>query len=432
MRAADFDFELPAELIAQAPSPQRDGSRLLALHRTSGQVEHAQFANFPNYLRPGDVLVLNNSRVIPARLRGVNAQTGGQFELLLLEENGENDWWAMLRPGKRARMGTTIVLHAPGKVLAAVQATVIDTNEEGHRRLRFSGIANIADALDELGELPLPPYIDRSNGGLSPQDRERYQTVFAETAGSVAAPTAGLHFTAHLLTRLREAGVEVCFVTLHVGLGTFAPVKAEILSAHRMHDERYELSPETVETIQSAKQQGRRIVAVGTTTVRVLESVAAQNDGRLVPGKGRTQIFIYPPYSFRIVGALLTNFHLPRSTLLMLVSAFAAPGDTRGRDLVLRAYAEAVRERYRFFSYGDAMSGHLMKPPLPFVFINMAMTADGKIATANHAVSSFGSRHDHDNMLELRATADAVMSGARTVESAKINMGPGPAKAIRN
>jgi S-adenosylmethionine:tRNA ribosyltransferase-isomerase len=355
MRAADFDFELPAELIAQAPSPQRDGSRLLALHRTSGQVEHAQFANFPNYLRPGDVLVLNNSRVIPARLRGVNAQTGGQFELLLLEENGENDWWAMLRPGKRARVGTTIVLHAPRKMPAAVQATVIDTNEEGHRRLRFSGIANIADALDELGEIPLPPYIDRSNGGLSPQDRERYQTVFAETAGSVAAPTAGLHFTAHLLTRLREAGVEVCFVTLHVGLGTFAPVKAEILSAHRMHGERYELSPETVETIQSAKQQGRRIVAVGTTTVRVLESVAAQNDGRLVPGKGRTQIFIYPPYSFRIVGALLTNFHLPRSTLLMLVSAFAAPGDTRGRDLVLRAYAEAVRERYRFFSYGDAM-----------------------------------------------------------------------------
>lgn len=355
MRTDDFDYHLPAGLIAQTPAAHREDSRLLVLHRDSGRIEHSRFAEFANYLRPGDVLVLNNSRVIPARLRGANARTGGQFELLLLEENGTNDWWVMLRPGKRARVGTTITLRTPDGGSPGVEASVIDTNEEGHRRVLFNGVPNITDELEKIGEIPLPPYIERAPGEHRPQDRERYQTVFAGPGGSVAAPTAGLHFTEPLFARLRASGVEVCFLTLHVGLGTFAPVKAETLDAHRMHEERWEISAETAWVVQTAKESGRRVVAVGTTSVRVLESVAAANGGCIAPGKGRTHIFIHPPYSFRIVDALLTNFHLPRSTLLMLVSAFAAPGETRGRELVLRAYAEAIRERYRFFSYGDAM-----------------------------------------------------------------------------
>lgn len=355
MRTDDFHYPLPAELIAQAPAAQRDGSRLLVLHRGSGRIEHARFADFANYLRPGDMLVLNNSRVIPARLRGANARTGGQFELLLLEENGTNDWWVMLRPGKRARVGTTIELRNPAGGPAGLNATVIETNDEGHRRVRFNGVANIMDVLEQIGEVPLPPYIERSAGEQRPLDRERYQTVFAGPGGSVAAPTAGLHFTDPLLARLRSAGIAVCFVTLHVGLGTFAPVKAETLDDHRMHEERWELGAEAAAAVQAAKETGRRVIAVGTTSMRVLESVAADNGGRVVPGAGRTRLFIHPPNSFKVADALLTNFHLPRSTLLMLVSAFAAPGETRGRELVLRAYAEAIRERYRFFSYGDAM-----------------------------------------------------------------------------
>lgn len=355
MRTDDFDYHLPPELIAQTPAERREDSRLLVLHRDSGRIEHARFEDFANYLRPGDVLVLNNSRVIPARLRGTNSRTGGQFELLLLEENGTNDWWVMLRPGKRARVGTIITLRTPQGISAGIEVIVTDTNDEGHRRVRFSGVANIMDALETIGEIPLPPYIERAPGEHRPQDNERYQTVYAGPAGSVAAPTAGLHFTEPLLARLRAAGIEVCFVTLHVGLGTFTPVKAETLDAHRMHEERWELGAEAARVIQSAKDGGRRVVAVGTTSVRVLESVAAENGGRVLPGTGRTRIFIHPPYSFRVVDALLTNFHLPRSTLLMLASAFAAPGETRGRELVLGAYAQAIRERYRFFSYGDAM-----------------------------------------------------------------------------
>jgi S-adenosylmethionine:tRNA ribosyltransferase-isomerase len=355
VKTADFDFVLPPELIAQAPMPARDQSRLLVLQRSKGQVTHRNFRDILEYFHPGDVLVLNNSRVIPARLRGINAKTSGQFEVLLLEENKSNDWWVMLRPGKRARVGTEIIFRDMHGGLTDVRARVIDTNSEGHRRLQFSGTTNIMEMLDTLGEIPLPPYIARNDSAELAEDKIRYQTVYANPGGSVAAPTAGLHFTEALLAEIRARGVQVCFVTLHVGLGTFAPVKAEALSEHTMHEERYELSAETARIINDAKQKNCRIVAVGTTTVRVLESVASLHEGQLVPGNGRTRIFIYPPRLFKIVDALLTNFHLPRSTLLMLISAFASPKDTRGREMILSAYAEAIRERYRFFSYGDAM-----------------------------------------------------------------------------
>jgi len=354
MRTADFDFALPPELIAQTPAHMRDQSRLLVLERASEMIGHRQFRDVMEYFRQGDLLVLNNSRVIPARLRGVNAGSGGEFEILLLEENAANDWWAMIRPGKRARVGTRIILRDTRGQHASVEATVTDTNDEGHRRLQFTGTPNLFEKLDALGEVPLPPYINRADTGAMEQDRARYQTVFADPPGSVAAPTAGLHFTESLLKEIRSR-VQVCFVTLHVGAGTFAPVKTEALSDHKMHEERYTVSEETARAVNEAKQNGRRVIAVGTTSVRVLESVAARTGGRIVAGSGRTDIFIYPPRAFQVVDALLTNFHLPCSTLLMLVSAFASPGNTRGRDLILSAYAEAIRERYRFFSYGDAM-----------------------------------------------------------------------------
>jgi S-adenosylmethionine:tRNA ribosyltransferase-isomerase len=354
MRTADFHYDLPPELIAQHPAKKRDESRLLVLHRGLNRVKHKNFPDVLDFLRAGDVLVLNNSRVIPARLRGVNARTGGKFELLLLEENAANDWWVMLRPGKSARVGTQINLLDAGGKPVEIFATVIEVNAEGHRRLNFSGVKNIRSELDRLGEIPLPPYIRRD--GQSPEDKERYQTVFAKAVGSVAAPTAGLHFTPEILEKIRARGVKICFVTLHVGLGTFAPVKTKSLDAHKMHEERFEIGEATVRAVNEAKISGNRVIAVGTTTVRVLESVAAQNGGKLNVHNGKTHIFIYPPFHFKIVDALLTNFHLPCSTLLMLVSAFAAPGEkNRGREIILSAYAEAVRERYRFFSYGDAM-----------------------------------------------------------------------------
>ena len=355
MRTADFNFELPPELIAQTPAARRDESRLLMLNRASGKIAHKKFRDVLDFFRAGDVLVLNNSRVIPARLRGHNAQSGGKFELLLLEENSTNDWWALMRPGKRARVGTQIFLRDPHGQPTQIQATVLDTNDEGHRRLQFSGVENISQQLDSLGEIPLPPYITRENSSHEKEDRERYQTVFSQPPGSVAAPTAGLHFTEPLLDELRSHGVQICFVTLHVGLGTFAPVKAGTLAAHKMHEERFELNAGTAELVNAAKREKRRVIAVGTTSVRVLESAAAQGEGDLKPGTGRTRIFIFPPHNFKIVDALLTNFHLPCSTLLMLVSAFAAPKETRGREMILAAYVEAIRERYRFFSYGDAM-----------------------------------------------------------------------------
>ncbi len=359
MRTADFDFELPPDLIAQAPAPQRDQCRLMVLHRDSGQIEHRRFRDLLDYLRPDDLLTLNNSRVIPARLRGRNAHTGRQFEILLLEENTTNDWWAMLRPGKRARVGTQIVLRDTLGQPTAVHATVLEANSEGHRRVRFAGAPNITALLDLLGEVPLPPYIVRSDTSRMEEDRQQYQTVFADPAGSVAAPTAGLHFTRSLLTEISARNVEVCFLTLHVGLGTFAPVKAETMTGHTMHEERYDVSEKTAHAINEAKSSGRRVIAAGTTSVRVLETLVARrvdpSNALVVAGSGKTRIFIHPPYDFKVADALLTNFHLPRSTLLMLVSAFAAPNQSCGRDMVLSAYAEAIRERYRFFSYGDAM-----------------------------------------------------------------------------
>jgi len=354
VRTADFHFDLPPELIAQQPAPCRDQSRLLVLHRTGQRMEHRPFQELADLLRTGDVLVLNNSRVLPARLHGINPLTGGKFEILLLEENQVNDWWAMLRPGKRARVGTKIQLLEKTGMASKFFAEVTAFNEEGHRRLKFSGPANLFDELERLGEIPLPPYIERH--GEQAGDRERYQTVYAAAAGSVAAPTAGLHFTPELLENLRARGVEICFVTLHVGAGTFLPVKAENVADHRMHAERFEIGAATVSAVNAAKASGRRVIAVGTTATRALEAVARQNAGNLNVYAGKTDIFIFPPAGFQIVDALLTNFHLPESTLLMLVSAFAAPGEkSRGRELVLAAYAEAIRQHYRFFSYGDAM-----------------------------------------------------------------------------
>lgn len=353
MRASDFDYQLPPQLIAQHPASKRDQSRLLVLHRKTGQREHRQFLDVLNDLQRGDLLVVNNSKVIPARLRAINARTGGEFEVLLLEQNDLNDWWTMMRPGKRARDKTIInFLNRRGDA-TIISAAVLDANPEGHRRLRFSGTQDILNELEDLGAIPLPPYIKRTAAEQMAEDSDRYQTVYAETRGSVAAPTAGLHFTPELLDKIRAIGVEITAVTLHVGLATFAPVKTDRIEEHVMHEERYDVTENTAAAVNSAKRAGNRIFAVGTTSLRVLES--AQREGNLIAGNGKTNLFVYPPRKFEMVDALLTNFHLPRSTLLMLVSAFAAPGLTCGRELILQTYAEAVREQYRFFSYGDAM-----------------------------------------------------------------------------
>ena len=355
MLTADFDFFLPPELIAQSPLSARDESRLLVIQRKDVRCTHRGFRDLLEYLVPGDVMVFNNSRVLHARLRGANTKTDGRFEILLLIENRTNDWWVMLRPGKRARVGTQIAIQTAGGQTTDVRATITEIHENGNRRLTFTGTPDIRNSLDQLGEVPLPPYISRVDARERAVDQVRYQTVYAKTDGSVAAPTAGLHFTQKLLDQIRSKGVQLLFLTLHVGPGTFAPVKSAILTAHIMHEEQYEIRHETANVINEAKRSGRRVIAVGTTTTRVLESVATMHEGRLVPGPGRTKIFIHPPYPFRIVDGLLTNFHLPRSTLLMLASAFVSPNQTSGRELILSAYAEAIRERYRFFSYGDAM-----------------------------------------------------------------------------
>jgi S-adenosylmethionine:tRNA ribosyltransferase-isomerase len=355
VRTDDFDYLLPEDLIAQQPAAVRDQSRLLVLDRATGQLAHRAFPDLAACLRPGDALILNDSKVLPARLHARNPRTGGAFEILLLEETAPNDWWAMLRPGKRARAGTRIELLDRRRAPSGFFVMVTEINEAGHRRLRFEGPGQLRDRLDDWGEPPLPPYIRRADAPPAPADYERYQTVYARPAGSVAAPTAGLHFTPELLARMEAGGVRLARVTLHVGAGTFAPVKADRLEDHVMHEERFVLPPETAAVIAETRARGGRVVAVGTTALRVLESVARQNHGKIVPASGRTRLFIYPPSQFHAADALLTNFHLPKSTLLMLVGAFAAPGRTEGRDLVLRAYAEAIRERYRFFSYGDAM-----------------------------------------------------------------------------
>jgi len=354
VRAADFDYSLPDELIAQHPAAQRDASRLIVLNRADSSITHSRFPALLEYLRAGDVLILNDSRVFNARLRGVNKKSGGEFEVLLLTQNALNDWWVMLRPGKRARVGTEIVFKNPEGNLTEVSARVSDTNEEGHRRLEFFGTPDIFHELDRLGEVPLPPYIQRGTAKEMSEDVLRYQTVYAKTKGSVAAPTAGLHFTENFLEQIRSKNIHVHYVTLHVGLGTFAPVKAHHLEVHKMHSEKFSVPKETADAFNAARKEKRRVIAIGTTSVRVLETLAASS---LIASQvtGETNIFIYPPFRFRSIDALLTNFHLPRSTLLMLVSAFAAPGETRGRELVLKAYAEAIAQKYHFYSYGDAM-----------------------------------------------------------------------------
>jgi S-adenosylmethionine:tRNA ribosyltransferase-isomerase len=355
-RTADFHYNLPTDLIAQVPADRRDSSRLLVLNRTSRHLEHRQFTDFPALLRPGDLLVLNNSKVIPARLRAIKPDSGGAVEILLIEEIAPNDWWVMLKPGKRVRAGTLLQLLDPSGAPTPIHAQVLEKSDEGHYRLQFTGAANLLAELTRLGEMPLPPYIRRAHGP-QPADADRYQTVFAQPSGSVAAPTAGLHFTQEILHRIQTSGVEIAHVTLHVGLGTFSPVKADSLAEHRMHQERYEITPEAARQINAAKTARRRVIAVGTTSLRVLESAAAQTEATapIIATTAKTRLFVYPPYQFKIVDALLTNFHLPESTLLMLVAAFAAPGRTEGRELILHTYAEAIRARYRFFSYGDAM-----------------------------------------------------------------------------
>ncbi|HEX6900013.1 MAG TPA: tRNA preQ1(34) S-adenosylmethionine ribosyltransferase-isomerase QueA [Thermoanaerobaculia bacterium] len=329
MLTSDFDYHLPPERIAQEAAP-RGESRLLVLDR-EGPDRHARIRDLPRLLRPGDLLVLNDTRVIPARLFG-HRPSGGRMEVLLIERRGEREWDALVKPGRRAQPGTRIDF-ADG-----LAAEVVDKREDGRHLLRFS--EPVEPHLDRLGHIPLPPYIHRPD---TPADRERYQTIYARHPGSVAAPTAGLHFTEELLREIEAAGIGIARVTLHVGVGTFKPVSAEKIEEHRMESERYEISEETA----AALRRARRVVAVGTTVVRTLESAA--RDGEVQPGSGATELFITPGFNFQLVDALLTNFHLPRSTLLMLVSAFA------GRERVLAAYEEAIREGYRFYSYGDAM-----------------------------------------------------------------------------
>ena len=353
LKTADFEFDLPPDLVAQHPTPIRDASRLLAIERATGQHAHHHFTDLPKFLNAGDVLVLNNSRVIPARLHGRKLAGKATVEMLLIAPAQDFTWWAMVRPGKRLPTGTQVLLHNKRGQPAEITATVLEKNAEGHARLEFEGAKDFLAILDQLGEAPLPPYIRRPTGSHS-TDTTRYQTIFANTPGSAAAPTAGLHFTQTLLNTLRRRGIITCTLTLHVGFGTFAPVKTEFITDHHMHTERYTLNPTAAAIINQARRDHRRIIAVGTTTLRVLESLA-RADTVLKSSSGRTDIFIHPPYEFQIVDCLITNFHLPQSTLLMLVSAFAAPNETQGHNSVLALYGKAIRKKYRFFSYGDAM-----------------------------------------------------------------------------
>ncbi len=355
MKTADFDYDLPAELIAQQPTAERDQSRLLVLDRRDGSVQHHRFVDLPGFLKAGDLVVFNDSRVIRARLRGIRPASGGRFEILLLSENQVNDWWVMMKPGKRVKPGSPLKFLDLSGQIDAVEAVVEEKNDEGHCRLRFLGTKDLRNDLERIGEVPLPPYIERAAGIQTPEDVTRYQTVYAQHAGSVAAPTAGLHFTTRMMDSLRQRGVETAFVTLHVGPGTFAPVKEEDLSRHPMHEESFEISASSAGQILKARAEKRRVIAVGTTSMRVLESSAAHNSGCVAAMRGSTRLFIHPPYDFKVVDVLLTNFHLPKSTLLMLVCAFASPGSLVGCSHVLNAYQEAIKNRYRFFSYGDAM-----------------------------------------------------------------------------
>ncbi len=338
MDVKDFYYELPEELIAQDPLDRRSDSRLMVLDKESGDVEHRHFYDIKEYLRPGDCLVINNTKVIPARLIGQREKTGGKVEVLLLKRKSDTVWETLVKPGKKARVGTRLTFGD-----GLLVAEVIDIVEEGNRLIRFEYEGIFEEILDQLGQMPLPPYIKHEL-----KDKNRYQTVYAKYDGSAAAPTAGLHFTEELLDEIRKMGVNIAEVTLHVGLGTFRPVKEENVLDHHMHSEYYEVTEETANLINQTKERGGRIIAVGTTSTRTLEAVADE-DGHLCAKSGWTEIFIYPGYTFKVIDGLITNFHLPESTLLMLVSALA------GREHILSAYEQAVEERYRFFSFGDAM-----------------------------------------------------------------------------
>lgn len=338
LRKSDFYFDLPEELIAQDPLEDRASSRLLLLNKSNGGIEHHVFKEIVDYLRPGDCLVLNNTKVLPARLMGVKEETGAAIEVLLLKRKEKDLWETLVKPGKKARLGTRIVFGD-----GCLRAEVVDVVEEGNRLIRFTYEGIFEEVLDRLGEMPLPPYITHKL-----QDKNRYQTVYAKYEGSAAAPTAGLHFTKELLAKIEAKGVAVAYVTLHVGLGTFRPVKADNILEHHMHSEYYQVDREAAEKINLAKASGGRVICVGTTSCRTVESAAGE-DGRLQECCDNTEIFIYPGYRFKVMDCLITNFHLPESTLVMLVSALA------GRENVLHAYEEAIRERYRFFSFGDAM-----------------------------------------------------------------------------
>jgi S-adenosylmethionine:tRNA ribosyltransferase-isomerase len=337
MRVDEFDFELPKELIAQHPLAERTASRLMTLNKRTGEIGHRVFSDLIEYLNPGDTLILNDTRVIPARLFGVKPDTGAKVEFLLLKETEPDTWEVLVKPGKRVKPGATVSFGD-----GLLTAEVLDSTEEGGRIVRFSYDGLFYELLDKLGTMPLPPYITEQL-----DDSERYQTVFNKHRGSAAAPTAGLHFTNEYLEQIREKGISIGYVTLHVGLGTFRPVSADTLDEHKMHAEWYDMPQETADLVRATKARGGRVIAVGTTACRTLETVAMK--GEVAAASGWTDIFIHPGYEFGLVDALLTNFHLPKSTLMMLVSALA------GREPIMRAYAEAVRERYRFFSFGDAM-----------------------------------------------------------------------------
>ena len=349
MKVSDFNYDLPEELIAQVPIKDRSASRLMVLHRNDETIEHKTFKDIIDYLKPGDCLVRNNTKVIPARLYGIKDETGVKVEFLLLNriegkkqnETNKNEeiWEVMVRPGRRLKEGTKVSF---GEGL--LRAEILETLEGGNRKVRFEYEGIFNEILDKIGLMPLPPYIHKSL-----KEKDRYQTVYAKYEGSAAAPTAGLHFTDELLEKIKQKGVEIANVTLHVGIGTFRPVKVENIEEHHMHTEHFYIKQEDVEKINKAKQNGGRIIAVGTTSCRVLESIADENTGSVKQVESDTGIFIYPGYKFKCIDGLITNFHLPESTLIMLVSAFA------NREFIMKAYNEAVKEKYRFFSFGDAM-----------------------------------------------------------------------------
>jgi S-adenosylmethionine:tRNA ribosyltransferase-isomerase len=339
MDIQDYDFHLPEELIAQTPLQDRTSSRLLVLNKEAQSMEHRHFANIGDYLHPGDCLVLNDTRVLPARLYGIKSDTGAKCEILLLKQVEGDSWEVLVKPAKKVKVGTELSF-GDGKLTAVCKELL----EHGGRIVEFHYEGIFYEVLDQLGEMPLPPYIKEQL-----PDQERYQTVYAKEQGSAAAPTAGLHFTNELLASLQEKGVEIAFITLHVGLGTFRPVSVESIEEHEMHAEFYQMSQETADQLTRIRENGGRIISVGTTSTRTLETITRDNDGKFAAASGWTDIFIYPGSTYRAIDGLITNFHLPKSTLIMLVSAFA------GRDFVLEAYRTAVEERYRFFSFGDAM-----------------------------------------------------------------------------